>query len=287
MSMPESAQTVAQSVPQVVIEPPKKWVPVNLKDLWDARELIGFLTWRDIAVRYKQTLLGASWAVIQPFTTMIVFSVFFGHLAKISTGADVPYPVFAYAGLLAWQFFSYAINSAGRCLVMNQNLVTKVYFPRLVLPISAVLAGLLDLLIAGVVFLLLLVIYSVSPGWEIVTLPAFVLLALVTSLGAAFLLSSLAVTYRDIEYVIPFVLQFGIFVTPIAFPASLVPEQWRVLLGLNPMAGVVEGFRWAFIGTYPAPNAAMLALSVAVALGGFVLGIYYFRHTEADFADRI
>jgi lipopolysaccharide transport system permease protein len=283
----ESAQTAAAAKPLVVIQPAKKWAPINLKDLWAARELIGFLTWRDIAVRYKQTALGASWAVIQPFLTMIVFSVFFGHLANISTGADVPYPVFSYAGLLAWQFYSYSINEAGRCLVINQNLVTKVYFPRLVLPMAAVFGGLLDLLIASVVFLLLLVVYAVSPSWAILALPCFVLLAIVWALGSAFLLSSLAVTYRDVEYVIPFLLQFGIFVTPIAFPASLVPEQYQVLLGLNPMAGVVEGFRWALIGNYPAPNAAMLALSVAVALVAFVIGIYYFRRTEASFADRI
>lgn len=273
--------------PLVVIEPPKKWVPVNLKDLWAARELIGFLTWRDIAVRYKQTALGASWAVIQPLLTMVVFSVFFGNLANISTGADVPYPVFSYAGLLAWQFFAYSINGAGNCLVLNQNLVTKVYFPRLALPISAVLAGLLDLFVAGLVFILLLVIYSVAPGWALVTLPLFVLLAVVTCLGTGFLLSSLAVTYRDVAYVIPFILQFGIFVTPIAFPASLVPEPWQVLLGLNPMAGVVEGFRWALIGSYPAPNAAMLALSVVSAAVLFVVGIFYFRRTENTFADRI
>ena len=273
--------------PLVVIVPPKKWAPVNLKDLWAARELIGFLTWRDIAVRYKQTALGASWAVIQPLLTMVVFSVFFGNLANISTGADVPYPVFSYAGLLAWQFFAYSINGAGNCLVVNQNLVTKVYFPRLALPISAVLSGLLDLFVAGLVFILLMLIYSVAPGWAIVTLPLFVLLTIVTCLGTGFLLSSLAVTYRDIAYVIPFLLQFGIFITPIAFPASLVPEPWQVLLGLNPMAGAVEGFRWALIGDYPAPNAAMLALSVASATVLFVVGIFYFRRTENTFADRI
>ncbi len=280
----ESAATTRSLI---VIEPPKKWAPVNLKDLWAARELIGFLTWRDIAVRYKQTALGASWAVIQPLLTMIVFSVFFGNLANISTGADVPYPVFSYAGLLAWQFFAYSINGAGNCLVLNQNLVTKVYFPRLVLPISAVLGGLLDMFIAGLVFILLMLIYSVAPGWAIVTLPLFVLLAIVTCLGTGFLLSSLAVAYRDVTYVIPFLLQFGIFITPIAFPASLVPEPWQVLLGLNPMAGVVEGFRWALIGDYPAPNAAMLALSVVSAVALFVVGIFYFRRTENTFADRI
>lgn len=273
--------------PLIVIEPPKAWAPVNLKDLWAARELIGFLTWRDIAVRYKQTVLGASWAVIQPLLTMIVFSVFFGNLAKISTGSDVPYPVFSYAGLLAWQFFAYSINGAGNCLVLNQNLVTKVYFPRLVLPISAVLAGLLDLLIAGLVFIVLMVIYSVAPGWPIITLPFFVLLAIITCLGTGFLLSSLAVTYRDITYVIPFLLQFGIFITPIAYPASLVPEPWQALLGLNPMAGVVEGFRWALIGGYPAPSAELLGLSVISAVTLFVSGIFYFRRTENTFADRI
>lgn len=271
----------------IVIEPPKAWAPVNLKDLWSARELVGFLTWRDVAVRYKQTALGAAWAVIQPFMTMVVFSVFFGHLAKISTGSDVPYPVFSYAGLLAWQFFAYSINSAGNCLVLNQNLVTKVYFPRLVLPISAVLAGLVDLIVAGFVFVFLMVIYSVAPGWPIVTLPLFVLLAIVTCLGSGFLLSSLAVTYRDVAYVIPFLLQFGIFVTPIAYPATLVPEPWQVLLGLNPMAGVVEGFRWSLIGGYPAPNPLLLALSVLSALTLFVVGIFYFRRTENTFADRI
>jgi lipopolysaccharide transport system permease protein len=284
--MPSPADTSLAAKPVSVIKPAARWSPVNLRELWSSRELVGFLAWRDISVRYKQTALGASWAVIQPFMTMVVFSLIFGHLAKISTGSDIPYPVFSFAGLLAWQFFSYSINEAGRSLVVNQNLVTKVYFPRLTIPLAAVLGGLVDLAIAGVVFGGLMLVYGQAPGWPIVTLPFFVVLAVIAALGIGLWLSALAVTYRDVQYAIPFLVQIGLFATPIAYPASLVPEGSRFLLGLNPMAGVVEGFRWALIGGYPRPG-PWLAVSVAVALAVFVSGLYYFRRMEDHFADRI
>ncbi len=272
-------------LPKIIIRPSTGWVSLRLKDLWEYRELLYFLVWRDIKVRYKQTVLGAAWAIIQPFFTMIVFSIFFGRLAGIPSDG-VPYPIFAYCALLPWQLFSNAMAESGNSLVVNQNLITKVYFPRLVIPMAPVLAGLVDFGIAFLVLLGMMVYYGMAPTMAVVTLPLFILLAVATALAVGLWLSALNVQYRDVRYTIPFLTQFWLFVTPIAYPSSLVPEKWRVLYGLNPMAGVVEGFRWAMLGTANAPG-PMVAVSVAVVVALLVGGLYYFRRMEKTFADVV
>ena len=231
-----------------VIQPSRGWSALNLRDLWKYRELLYFLTWRDIKVRYKQTVLGAAWAVLQPFLTMVVFSIFFGGLAKVPSDG-VPYPIFSYVALLPWQLFAYSLQNAGNSLVGSQNLITKVYFPRLVIPISAVLSGLVDFAIAFLLLIGMMFYYGIPLRWTILTLPLFILLALATSLAAGLWLSALNVKYRDVRYLIPFLTQFWLFLTPVAYPSSMVPEAIRPFYGLNPMAGVVEGFRWALLGT--------------------------------------
>jgi lipopolysaccharide transport system permease protein len=282
--MDESTAQVVD-LPTIIIRPSKGWVPLRLKELWEYRELLYFLVWRDVKVRYKQTVLGAAWAVIQPFFTMVVFSIFFGHLAKIPSDG-LPYPIFAYCALLPWQLFSHAMTESGNSLVANQNLITKVYFPRLVIPLAAVLAGLVDFSIAFLVLLGMMVYYGIVPTMAAVTLPLFILLAVATALAVGLWLSALNVQYRDVRYTIPFLTQFWLFATPIAYPSSLVPEGWRVLYGLNPMAGVVESFRWALLGTTNPPG-PMLAVSVAVVVALLVGGLYYFRRMEKTFADVV
>jgi lipopolysaccharide transport system permease protein len=282
---PGSRAHDAAELPVIVIQPVSGWRRLQLGDVWDHRELVGYLTWRNIIVRYKQTALGAAWAVIQPVFTMIVFTIFFGHLAGLATRSTIPYPVLTYAALLPWQLFQYSITQAGLSLVGNQALVTKVYFPRLVLPLSVVFAGLVDFFIASFVLVGLMVYYGIVPGAAALLLPVFTLLAVIVAVGVGLWLAALSVEYRDVQYVIPFLLQFWLFVTPIAYPATIVPQRWHVLLDLNPMAGVVEGFRWALLGA-PAPGAAfVLSASVAVVL--LVTGLYYFRRLEDSFADVI
>lgn len=277
--------TPAAATRTLVIRPGRGWVAVHLRDLWDYRELALFLTWRDISVRYKQTVLGALWAIIQPFMTMLVFSVFFGRLGKIPSDG-VPYPIFAFCALLPWQLFANSITEAGNSLVSNHALVTKVYFPRLVIPISATLAGMVDFAIAFVLLLGMMVFYGITPTAAVWTLPLFLLLALVTALGVGLWLSALNVQYRDVRYTIPFLTQFWLFATPIAYPSSMIPERWRALYGLNPMAGVVEGFRWALLGTGRAPG-PLLVISSLTAAALFVAGLFYFRRMERTFADRV
>lgn len=271
--------------PLIVIRPSRGWVPLNLKDLWEYRELLYFLVWRDVKVRYKQTVLGAAWAIIQPFFTMVVFSIVFGRLAKIPSDG-LPYPIFAYCALLPWQLFAHALTESGNSLVANQNLITKVYFPRLVIPLSAVLAGLVDFGIAFMVLLGMMAHYGIVPTAAVAALPLFLLLALGTALGVGLWLSALNVQYRDVRYTIPFLTQFWLFATPVAYPASLVPDFWRPLLGLNPMAGVVEGFRWALLGTAQTPG-PLLAVSVTVVFALLVGGLHYFRRMEKTFADVV
>lgn len=273
------------AVPTIVIRPSKGWVPLRLGQLWEYRELLYFLVWRDVKVRYKQTALGAAWAIIQPFFTMVVFSIFFGRLAGIPSDG-VPYPIFAYCALLPWQLFAHALTESSNSLVGNQNLITKVYFPRLVIPLAALLAGLVDFGIAFLVLLAMMAYYGIVPTAAALTLPLLVLFAVATALAVGLWLSALNVQYRDVRYTIPFLTQFWLFVTPVAYPASLVPEPWRVLLGLNPMAGVVEGFRWALLGTGPAPG-ALLAVSLVVVGALLVGGLYYFRRMERTFADVV
>jgi lipopolysaccharide transport system permease protein len=276
---------ISQQIPVLVIEPSKRGVRLSLNDVWLYRELLYFLIWRDVKVRYKQTILGAAWAILQPVMTMLVFSVFFGRLAKMPSDG-IPYPVFAFTALLPWQLFAYALSESSNSLVSSQNLITKVYFPRLVIPLAAVLAGLVDFAIAFIVLLSLMWYYSIVPTAAAALLPLFVILATATALAVGLWLSSLNVKYRDVRYTIPFLTQFWLFLTPVAYPSSLVPEQWRVLLGLNPMAGVVEGFRWALLGKTQGPGPLLLVsiLAVAILLLG---GLVYFRRTEKVFADLL
>ncbi len=269
------------------------WAFLNLGELWRYRELIYFFIWRDIKVRYKQTMLGAAWAIIQPFFTMVVFTIFFGRLAKVPSD-NVPYPIFAYTALLPWGMFTKALSDAGRSMISNRAMITKIYFPRLVIPLSSVLSGVVDFAIAFVVLLGMMVYYNTVPGSEyqisitsaVWLLPLFILLALVTALGVGLWLSALNVIYRDINYIIPFLTQFWLFITPIAYPSSLIPERWRLIYALNPMTGVVEGFRWALLGTDTAPG-PMLAVSTTIAIIVLITGLFYFRRMERTFADKV
>jgi lipopolysaccharide transport system permease protein len=273
------------SFPTFFIKPETGLSSLALRELWEYRELLYFLTWRDLKVRYKQTVLGAAWAIIQPFFMMVVFTLFFGRLAQIPSDG-IPYPVFVYCALLPWQLFAHSLTESSNSLVANERLITKVYFPRLVIPISAVLGGLIDFSIAFVILLLMMVYYGIRPSWAVVTLPAFVLLAMVTALGVGLWLSALNVKYRDVRYTINFVIQFWLLATPVAYPSSLIPLRWRALYGLNPMAGVVEGFRWALFGKSGGPG-ALLAVSVVVVILILIGGLYYFRRMEREFADVI
>jgi len=281
-----SAPTPPSVLPLTLIQSSRKgWASLNLRELWEYRELLFFLTWRDIKVRYKQTALGAAWAVLQPFLTMVVFTIFFGNLAKVPSD-NLPYPIFSYTALLPWQLFAYALNQSSNSLVANQQLITKVYFPRLVIPLSALLAGLVDFGIAFVVLLGMMVYYGIWPSTAIVTLPFFLLLAMATALAVGLWLSALNVEYRDVRYTIPFLTQFWLFATPIAYPSSLVPERWRALYGLNPMAGVVEGFRWALLGQ-ELHNGLLLLVSTLAVIGLLISGLVYFRRMEQTFADVV
>src|SRR5213596_2970238 len=267
------------------IEPSPGWAALKLRDLWEYRELLYFLTWRDIKVRYKQTVLGAAWAIIQPFFMMVVFSLFFGRLAHVPSDG-ISYPVFAYCALLPWQLFAYSLIESSNSLVANERLITKVYFPRLVVPISAVLGGLIDFAIAFVILLLMMAYYGIAPTRAVLTLPALVLFAIITALAVGLWLSALNVKYRDVRYTINFLIQFWLFATPVAYSSSIVPERWRPLYGLNPMAGVVEGFRWALLGKSQAPG-ALLFVSITVVILILVGGLHYFRRMEAEFADVV
>jgi lipopolysaccharide transport system permease protein len=272
-------------LPVTHIKPSKGWISLNLRDLWEYRELAYFLTWRDIKVRYKQTVLGASWAIIQPFFTMIIFSIFFGRLAGLPSDG-VPYPIFAYAALVPWTFFANGLSNSSNSLVGSSNLLKKVYFPRLVIPISAILAGVIDFVLAFIVLILMMISFRIYPTVNALFLPLLLLLALITSLGVGLWLSALNVQFRDIRYAVPFVINAWMFATPIAYPSSLLEEPWRTLYGLNPMAGVVEGFRWALLGTETQPG-AMVFISAAVAIIVFIGGLYYFRRMEKTFADVV
>ena len=269
----------------LVIRPSKPWRALDLGEVWQYRELLFFLSWRDIKVRYKQTALGVAWAVLQPVFTMAVFSIFFGRLAGIPS-AGVPYPIFAFCGLLPWQLFAYSLTESSNSLVANKELITKVYFPRLVIPVSAVFAGLVDFLISFAVLIGMIGYYQIVPTRAIWTLPLFALLAMSVALGVGLWLSALNVRYRDVRYTLPFLTQVWLVATPIAYPSTLVPEQWRALYGINPMAGVVEGFRWALLNAGPPPG-PMLAVSVLVTVVIFVSGLYYFRRMERIFADTV
>lgn len=268
-----------------IIEPSHGWRSLNLRELWHYRELIYFLTWRDIKVRYKQTAIGAAWAILQPLLTMLVFTLIFGRLAHVATDG-VPYPIFSFSGLLPWTFFATALGLAGTSLVASANLVSKVYFPRLAIPLAAVLAGLVDLALAFVLLIGMMVLYRRMPTRAVAALPLFALLAFITTLAAALWLSALNVKYRDVRYVIPFLTQIWLFLTPVAYASSMIPARWRLVYGLNPMTGVVDGFRWALLGTEQAPG-NMLLVSTMVVFVFFVGGLFYFRRMEREFADVI
>jgi lipopolysaccharide transport system permease protein len=274
-----------EAMPVIRIEPSRGWVSLKLKELWAYRELVYFLTWRDIKVRYKQTALGAAWAILQPLLTMLVFSIFFGRLAKVPSDG-MPYPIFVLAGLVPWTFFAYGLNQSANSLVGSANLIKKIYFPRLAVPISSILSGAVDFLFAFLLMGVMMLRYGVSPHWQALWALPYILLAFVTSLGIGLWLSALNVEYRDVRYVVPFLVQFWMYATPIAYPSSLVPEPWRTWYGLNPMAGVVEGFRWALLGAKTQPGPMVLVSSVA-ALLLLVTGAFYFRRMEKTFADVV
>ena len=275
----------SKDLPVLEIRPPKGWTSLGLKELWEYRELLYFLAWRDVKVRYKQTALGAAWAIIQPFFMMVVFSLFFGKLGGIPSDG-IPYPVFVYCALLPWQLFAHALSEASNSIVANERLITKVYFPRLVVPISAVLGGLVDFAIAFVILLCMMAYFGIAPNVMILTLPLFLVLAVVTALGVGLWLSALNVQYRDVRYTIGFLTQIWLFATPVAYSSSIVPERWRAYYGMNPMAGVVEGFRWALLGKTQGPGAMLLVTTLVVILI-LVGGLYYFRRMERTFADVV
>jgi lipopolysaccharide transport system permease protein len=279
----------APSVPLVVIEPTRGWAALGLRAVWEYRELLGFLVWRDLKVRYKQTLLGVAWIVLQPLVSMVVFSALFGRLLKVPSGG-VPYPIFAYAALLPWNYFARSLTRSSTSLVGSAHLITKVYFPRLIIPISGVLSGLVDFGVAFLVLGGLMAYYGIGPTWAIVLLPAFLLLALLTALGFGMWLSALNVRYRDVNYLVPYLVQIWMYVTPVIYGSTLIPERFRFLLGLNPMTGVVEGFRWALLGRHLAdaqPPRPLFALSIAIALLVLISGAVFFRNTERTFADVV
>jgi homopolymeric O-antigen transport system permease protein len=269
----------------VVLQPSRGVARLDLLELWEYRELLYFLVWRDVKVRYKQTVLGAAWAVLQPFLTMVVFSVVFGRLAGIRS-EGLPYPVFSFAALLPWQLFAHALTQSSASLVANQNLITKVYFPRLFIPLASVLGGLVDFGAAFVVLLALMGYYRVVPGPALVAVPLFVLFAVATGLAVGLWLSALNIQYRDVRYAMPFLTQFWLWATPVAYPSSLIPPPWRTLCGLNPMAGVVEGFRWALLGGAHPPTELVL-VSALVVVAALLSGLVYFRRMEVTFADVV
>lgn len=271
----------------VYIKPSTGIAALNLGDLWKYRELVFFMIWRDIKVRYKQTMLGALWAVIQPVMMMLVFTFIFGTVAKLPTDGNIPYPIFSYTALLPWGLFVAALNQASRSLTTNQNMITKIYFPRLILPLSSVLAGLVDFAIASVILVGLMFYYKVTPAWNLLwTLPFFLLLAIITALGVALWLSAINVRYRDVNYVLPFLTQFWQFATPVGYSATIISQKWQLVYSLNPMAGVVNGFRWALLGVGNGPDTA-LWISMGISVVILISGLFYFRSMEKTFADTI
>jgi lipopolysaccharide transport system permease protein len=267
------------------VTPTRGWAPLNLRELWEFRELLFILTWRDVKVRYKQTVLGAAWAVIQPLFTMIVFSVFFGYLGRIPS-EGLPYPIFAFSALVPWTYFANALAQASNSLVAHENMLNKVFFPRMLVPMSSVVGGLVDFVIAFVVLTGMMMYYGITPTAAVWAIPLFVLLATTTALGVGLWLSALNVYYRDVRHILPFLIQLWLFATPIIYPTSLIPERWQPLYGLNPMAGVVEGFRWTLLGTGHPPG-SMLVVSVGSVIVLLVTGLYFFRRMEKTFADEV
>jgi len=274
-----------EGVPVTIIRPKRGWWDLDLRELWEYRELLYFFVWRDVKVRYKQTAIGVAWAIIQPFMTMVVFSLFFGKLAKIPSHG-LPYPIFYYSALLPWTYFANALQNATNAIISHQNLVKKVYFARLILPLSAVLDALVDFAVAFLVLMGMMLFYGIVPTWKFLLLPAFLLLAVVTALGVGLWLSALNAIYRDVRYTVPFLVQFWMFASPVAYPSSLVPERWQWLYGLNPMAGVIEGFRWALTGQGQPPG-LLFGVSILAVLLILIGGLIYFRKMEGIVADLV
>jgi lipopolysaccharide transport system permease protein len=283
--MDEYSEMTVQNRVVTNIRPPKGWAALDLREIWAYRELLYFLVWRDVKVRYKQTAIGAAWAILQPFLTMVVFSVIFGKLMNVQSGG-APYPVFAYVALLSWTFFAGAVSRSSSSLVYDANMVSKVYFPRVILPLASVLSNLVDFGFAFLILLGMMIFYGIVPGAIAFTLPIFLILALLTALAVGLWLSALNVKYRDIGYAIPFLIQFWFFLTPVAYSSTIISERWRALYGLNPMAGVVEGFRWALLGQ-PNPSWGMMLVSCLVILALITGGLVYFRRMEFGFADVV
>jgi lipopolysaccharide transport system permease protein len=291
--MAQTAITPELNDDVIILRPSRGWSALNLADLWRYRELIYFMIWRDVKVRYKQTALGAAWAIIQPFMTMVVFTIFFGRIAKLPS-EGVPYPIFSYVALLPWGLFTKALSDAGRSMISHRSMITKVYFPRLVIPISSVIGGVVDFAIAFLVLVVMIFYYNsdlggnyrIVPGTALATLPLFLLLALITALGVGLWLSALNVIYRDINYITPFLINFWLFITPVGYSSTLIGEKWQLLYSLNPMTGVVEGFRWAILGTGTAPGLPFL-VSVIISIVVLISGLFFFRRMERTFADVV
>ena len=272
--------------PLLVIQPSRGWVSLKLNEIWRYRELLYFLIWRDVKVRYKQTVIGAAWAIIQPFMTMVVFSIFFGRLAQVPSDG-IPYPIFSYAALVPWTFFSSGLSGASNSLVGSSNLIQKIYFPRLVIPLANVVAGLVDFSLAFIILIVMMLVYGITPTINVIWLPLLLLLALITALGVGLWLAALNVQFRDVRFVVPFLTQFWMYASPVAYPSSLIKNDLlRALYGLNPMAGVVEGFRWALLGSNTAPGPTIL-ISTVVSLLILIGGAFYFRRMERTFADVV
>lgn len=277
---------MSNDVPELVIEAGRTEAQY-WRDLWRYRELFYFLAWRDILVRYKQTAIGVAWALIRPFLTMLVFTVIFGKLANLPSEGNAPYPILVFAAMLPWQFFANALSECSNSLINNANLISKVYFPRLVVPTSAVIVSFVDFLISGIILLGLMAWYNAVPSWRILTLPLFIGVAFAAAMGAGLWLAALNVQYRDFRYVVPFLVQFGLYISPVGFSSTIVPERWRLLYSLNPMVGVIDGFRWAIIGGQVQLYWPGFLLSLLLVIVLLVTGILYFRRMERTFADVI
>jgi lipopolysaccharide transport system permease protein len=286
MQATQSAPIDSKLPPETIIEPSKSWVPLNLKEIWAYRELLAFMVWRDIIVRYKQTLLGATWAIVRPVSSMVVFSLFFGQLANMPSD-NLPYPIFNYAGLLPWTFFATGLTRVTSSVVNSSNLIKKVYFPRLIIPLSGVFGGIPDFALAFLVLIGMMVYYGIYPSWaSIIWLPLLLLLASVTALGIGLWMAALNALYRDVGQVVGFIVQLWMFATPVVYPASLLSEPWRTIYGLNPMVGVIEGFRWSLLNSGNPPG-LMVLLSTIVSVLVLISGLFYFRRMEKTFADVV
>ena len=273
------------NIPSLRIEPSRGWVALNLSELWAYRELLYFLTWRDVKVKYKQTIIGAGWAILQPLTTMVVFTLVFKKIADISS-EGIPYPIFAYTALLPWNLFATALNRSTVSLVSQVGLISKVYFPRLIIPVSATISGIVDFAIASVILVGMMFWYGITPRWAILSLPLFITIALVAALSVGLWLAALNVRYRDVGHTIPFLIQIWMFASPVAYPIGLIPEKWRLLYSFNPLAGVIEGFRWALLGK-ESPDFRVIAVSTMVVFALLFGGLIYFKRTERTFADLV